>query len=315
MVNNNYPNQYPNINRGVEALKAKTLEFIVVFEQFMTPAAKFADILLPVNTCLERNDITTGPTVGFYGFMGQAINSVGESKSHLEICMSLAERLGIVDYNDKTEDEWLRFIAEKHSIPDYDSFKEKGFYLFESPEPHVGLRPQIEDPENNKFPTPSGKIELFCQDIADIGAPDILPAVPKYIEMWEGVSDPLREKYPLQLLTPHSRKRDHSQLHEIPSLRKVEPHTIWINSADASARGIRDGDDVKVFNDRGTVLIPAKVTARVMPGVVCIYEGAWYSPDASGVDRGGCANVLTRPEPSPGGALCSNTSLVEVSKA
>ena len=222
--------------------------------------------------------------------------------------------MGIEGFNDHTEDEWLRYIAKKQSIPDYEGFKKRGFYLFDMPEPHVGLRPQIEDPANNPFPTPTGKIELFCQDLADLNAPDTIPAIPKYIETWEGVNDPLREKYPLQLITPHSRKRIHSQLHHIPWFRNLEPHIVWINPADAESRGISEGDEVKVANDRGTIIIAAKVTPRIMPGVVAIYQGAWYQPDETGADRGGCVNVVSRGEHSPGGSYSANTTLVEVAK-
>ena len=85
-------------------------------------------------------------------------------------------------------------------------------------------------------------------------------------------------------------------------------------TADAEPRNIKNRDRVKVFNDRGAISIPAKVTNRIMPGVVCVYQGAWYNPDEFGVDQGGCANVLTRGEHSPGGAFCGNTTLVQVEK-
>ena len=88
-----------------------------------------------------------------------------------------------------------------------------------------------------------------------------------------------------------------------------------INSADAQAREICDRDMVRVFNDRGEMTIPAKVTERIMPGVVDIPEGAWYDPDDRGVDRGGCANVLTKDAYSGAGVVACNTSLVEVQKA
>ena len=94
----------------------------------------------------------------------------------------------------------------------------------------------------------------------------------------------------------------------------MEPHAIKINTIDAQVRGIQDGDLVRVFNDRGRMIIPARVTERIMPGVVDLPQGAWYSPDENGVDRGGCANTLTRDETSPGGALPSNTALVQVEK-
>ena len=83
---------------------------------------------------------------------------------------------------------------------------------------------------------------------------------------------------------------------------------------DAESRGIKDGDDIFVFNDRGKVAIKAWITERIMPGVVSIFEGAWYDPDKDGVDRGACANTLTKDAYSGGGAAVLNTSLVEIEK-
>ena len=85
-----------------------------------------------------------------------------------------------------------------------------------------------------------------------------------------------------------------------------------ISTADAQARRINDGDQVKIYNDRGEMVIRARVTERMMPGVVDVSEGAWFDHDERGVDKGGCANILTKDEPSPGGAFCTNTCLVEV---
>jgi anaerobic dimethyl sulfoxide reductase subunit A len=87
-----------------------------------------------------------------------------------------------------------------------------------------------------------------------------------------------------------------------------------IRRIDAESRGIRDGDMVRVYNDRGIVMIPARVSERIMPGVVDLPQGAWYDPDENGVDRGGCANVLTKDVTSPGGAFPCNTALVQVDK-
>ena len=100
----------------------------------------------------------------------------------------------------------------------------------------------------------------------------------------------------------------------IPWMRELEPQTVWISSADARQRSIQHGDMVKIFNDRGTVVLPAKVTERIMPGVVSIDQGAWFKPDKEGVDRGGCVNVLLKDEHSPAGAFCSNTGLVQIEK-
>ena len=120
--------------------------------------------------------------------------------------------------------------------------------------------------------------------------------------------------YPLQLISPHAKGRVHSTLYNVPWLRELETQRVWINAVDAEARGINDGDEVMVFNDRGKMIIPVWVTERIMPGVVCIFEGGWYSPDEEGIDRGGCVNVLTMDEYSPGGASIMNTALVQVRK-
>ncbi len=95
-------------------------------------------------------------------------------------------------------------------------------------------------------------------------------------------------------------------------MRETEPHAVWINSIDAENRGVKDEDMVDVFNDRGRIRIPAKVTERIMPGVVNVSQGTWYDPDEEGVDKGGCANVLTKDDMSPGGAVQMNSALVQV---
>ncbi|GAG21632.1 unnamed protein product, partial [marine sediment metagenome] len=225
-----------------------------------------------------------------------------------------ANRLGFTDYNDKTDEEWVDVILQKSPLPDVEGFKERGFQKIDLPEPSVPFRAQIADPENNPFYTPSGKIEVHSQMIADMNLPHC-PPIPKYIEPWESPSDPLAERYPLQLITTHTGRRAHTQFDNVPWLRELDPHAIRINRIDAEARGIKDGDAVKVFNDRGTMIIPAKIVETIMPGVVDLPQGAWYNPDDNGVDRGGCANVLTIDRPSPGGALPSNTALVQVEKA
>ena len=141
-----------------------------------------------------------------------------------------------------------------------------------------------------------------------------IPAIPKYIETWESLNDPLAKKYPLQLISPHFKRRAHSQFDNLPWLRELQKQEISINSLDAEKRGVNQGDMVRVFNDRGEVRITAKVTERIMPGVVALPQGAWYAPDENGIDHGGCANVLTKNVISPGGAFACNTALVQIEK-
>jgi anaerobic dimethyl sulfoxide reductase subunit A len=290
------------------------LEFIVTHEQFMTSTAKFADIIFPASTRLERNDLCLGSALSSYGYLKKVVEPLGECRSHFEICVELAKRLGITSYNDKTEEEWLKQIVEGSDIPDYETFKKEGIYRIPMDGPFIPFRAQIEDPDNNPFPTPSGKIEIYSQELADMKSPK-MPPVPQYIEPWEGPTDPLREKYPLQLITTHIKRRIHSVYEKVPWLRELDdPQAVTVNCIDAEARGIQDGDLVKVFNDRGETILPAKVTERIMPGVVEIPEGGWYDPDGNGVDRGGNPNVLTKDLVSPGGSYPTNTSLVEVAK-
>ncbi|MFC2032762.1 molybdopterin-dependent oxidoreductase [Chloroflexota bacterium] len=312
IVNASYPNQYLNINRSIEALQK--LEFIVVHEQFMTPGAKFADILLPTSTLFERNDVTTGHGTPMYGFMPKVIESLYECKSSFEIAVELAARLDISDFSNRTEDDWLREIVKHSTVPDYNKFKKKGFHKVHLPEPYVPFKEQIENPAKYNFPTPSGKIEIYSQQLADLNHPQ-LPPIPKYIEPWESPNDDLAVKYPLQLITTHFKRRAHSQWETIPWLRELMEQTASINPVDADTRGINDGDKVLVYNDRGKMIIQARVTERIIPGVVDIPQGAWYDPDEKGVDRGGSVNILTRDESSPCGAFPSNSCLVQIKKA
>ena len=311
IINANYLNQTLNINKAVEGLKK--MEFIATVEQFMTPSAKWADIILPSCTFLERNDITDAEGTPYFGYQNKVIDPIGESKPHLQIAIELAAKLGLSEFEGKTEDEILRDMVRESVIPDYDNFRDKVIHRIELSEPYVAFQKEIEDPQKHPFPTPSGKIEIYSQQLADMNDPG-LPPIPKYIQTWESRNDALTSKYPLQLLTLHFRRRAHTQSETVPWLREVQVQEIQISPADALPRGIADGDMVRVFNDRGATLLPARVTKRIMQGVVTIPEGAWYDPDENGVDRGGCPNVLTKDETSPGGGFITNTCLVQVER-
>lgn len=315
LSNTNYLNQLGEVNKTVKAFQK--LDFILVTEQFMTATAKQADIVLPVCTFLERNDILAPRSSGLYAILNKAIEPLGESKSQMEICQALALRLGIPDYGDKSDVELVKNIvaklSEESDLPDYESLKEQGFYRIRSHKPEGADRQETEKRQPLPFRTPSGKIEIRSEIAAGIKDP-LIPAIPTYMETWESLNDPLAKKYPLQLITPHLKRRAHSQFDNLPWLRELQTQAITINTVDADSRGVRPGDLVRVFNDRGEVRIPAKVTERIMPGVVALPQGAWYNPDENGIDYGGCANVLTKNQISPGGAFTPHTALVQIEK-
>jgi len=168
-------------------------------------------------------------------------------------------------------------------------------------------------PEDRPFPTPSGKVEIYSNIAVKMNKP-LIPPLPTHMEHWENRNDPLVSKYPMQLITPHFKRRAHSQFDNLPWLRELRIQAVTINSVDAESRGIKQDDMVRIYNDRGEVRIPVIVTERIMPGVASLPQGAWYAPDENGIDYGGCPNVLTKNVTSPGGAFTPNTVLVQIEK-
>ncbi len=335
LVTINWLNQYGDVNKITQALKK--LEFVVTIEQFMTATAKYADIILPHNTLLERNDLVTSPLM-FTGYRTAVADSIGESKSMFEIAQGLASKLGVDDSMEEsksmfdkaegpepkvrstgllntTEEYWLKQGADSLEL-DVETLKKDCIQRVpeDVPQKIVAFSGEINDPENFKFTTPSGKIEIYSQALADLENPG-LPPIPKFIENWETKDDSLRTRYPLMLITTHFWRRTHGRFDNVPHCKELERQSVYMNSIDAEERGIKEGDMVRVFNDRGQTVVPASITEKIMPGVIDVPEGAWYDPDENGIDRGGCPNVLLSDIPSPGGGLCTNGALVQAEKA
>ena len=302
-------NQCPNANKIASSLGG--VELIVAQDNFLTPTARHADIVLPATTFWERNDVhTPWAGAGHYAiYMKQAIRPMYECRDDRAIFADLAARLGINDYDDKTEEQWLRDLT-KDAVDDFEAFREAGVARFAAPKDAVAFAAEIRDPDTHKFTTPSGKIEIYSLAMANrpdrygLGA---MPPIPTWFDPVEPDA-----KYPLMLCSPKSRARTHSIHGNQPQLARVDPDDVWMNPADAKARGIKDGQTVRIFNDRGSTLLPVKVTPRIAAGVVSIKEGAWFAPTKDGTDTGGCANMLAEDRSAPCGATTYNTNLVEV---
>lgn len=283
-------------NRMIKAWQK--LETVVVHDFQWTATARFADIVLPATTSYERNDIEN---VGDYSSkalvaMKKVINPVFEARDDLAIFTDLADRLGVREAFTEGRDEmaWLRHLYEGGmsqaaasgvNVPDFNGFWETGIIEFEIPDSamkfvrYAGFRA---DPLFEPLGTPSGLIEIYSRTIERMGY-EGCPPHPTWLEPdeWSGEA----AEYPLHVNTSHPDSRLHSQLNGTVlrdgyAVAGREP--CLINPEDANARGIADGDVVRVFNHRGQFLAGAQVSNAVRPGVIRVNEGGWYDPVEGG---------------------------------
>jgi anaerobic dimethyl sulfoxide reductase subunit A len=321
-------NQHANINRTAKILQNETLvECIVVQDNFLTPTARFADVVLPACTQFETWGAEDGWKYGDEVFlMPRIVEPPGEARSDYRICADIAARLGIGQAYTEGRDEraWVEWSltqlrdARYPALPRLDEFERgnTGVYAMPIGTPAVAFSAFRADSAKNPLPTPSGRIEIFSATLHAMGKPAEIPAIPKYIQEWESPFGPEARDYPLQAVGHHSLARVHSTMEGVDWLEEAFPQRVFISHVDAAARGIANGDDVRVFNGRGEVNMRCRVTRRIMPGVIAIPQGAWWTPDAQGVDRRGSINVLTSERWTPlafGNA--QHTTMVEVKKA
>jgi anaerobic dimethyl sulfoxide reductase subunit A len=331
----NWFNQLTNINKQIEAIKK--LDLVVCNDSTITPSGLFADVLFPVATHFERHDVALPWYKGhYYIHRPKVIEPLGESKTDLQIYTELAYRLGFGPafnpkanreyffHNDAVDeaylsDWWHHRVMEHQGVRmSWEEFKKRGVYKFKLARPHVAFQDQVE--LGKPFPTPSGKIEILSTTLSNYtdwtktAYGYAIPALPKWIEPWESLNSPKTKEFPFHMITPHPRWRTHSIFNNIGWLRETFSQELTINSADAKKLGLKEGDTVEVWNDRGKTVVPLYITERILPGVVALHEGAWLDVDKGGVDRSGNPDVLTLDEPSPAGAFAYNTILVNIRK-
>ncbi len=333
-------------HKFTEAYRSPKIECIVAQHQWLENDTLFADIILPISTLYEMDDIMTNSAQGvqFINVLlqRQAIQPVGESKSDYEAVLEVAKKLGKYDEvtGGKTLEDWIKFAYEGIGLPEFiswDEFKKKQYFVFpvakdwEADPP--GLRKFYEDPAKYPLETPSGKLEIYSERLAKYFPDDKeRQPIPKWVEKSEThderISSDRARKYPLLMMSNHGRWRMHAQCDDISWTREIRTckvkawdgymyEPLWIHPATAAARGIKSGDIVRAYNERGAVLGGTIVWERIMPGVVYMDHGArcdWIIPGE--LDRGGAINLI-----SPNGivskhcpGMATSGYLVEVDK-
>lgn len=309
-------NQHSDINRTHDILQDENAcEMIVVIDNHMTSSAKYADIILPDLTTSEQSDFCMDASAGnmpYFIFASQAIKPQFEARSIYDICAGLAKKMGVEKAftENRTQQDWLQHLYQltrdqDPTLPTFDEMRELGIYKRFIKEHHVAYKDFRENPQENPLNTPSGKIEIYSERLAQISKtwtlkPDeVIHPLPVYVPNFEGWEASKQSQYPLQLTGFHYKSRTHSTYGNVELLKDAAKQEMWINPMDAEARSIKNGDLIRIFNDRGEVRISAKVTPRMMPGVVALGEGAWYAPDGQKIDHSGSINVLTTQRPSP----------------
>ncbi len=311
VASNAIVNQHANVNRTIGIIKDATkLEFFVVQDNFMTVTARFADLVLPACTQFETWGMEDGWKYGEELILQPKIfEPPWETKSDYAICAAVADKLGIKDEFTEGRDEkqWISALMDEYreqrfpDLPTLEEFEKRNLGVYSRPvdKPRVAFQAFRENPLDNPLPTPSGKIEIFSPEMFERGLPEEVPAVPKYVQEWESPFGAESGQFPLQVIGTHFMPRMHSTLANCDWNNEAFPQRVFINPLDAQQRGLEDGQRVRVYNKRGTIILPCRVTPRILPGVINIPQGAWWQPDQDGNDIGGSVNTLTSERWSP----------------
>jgi biotin/methionine sulfoxide reductase len=305
---------------------------VVVQEPWWTPVARHADIVLPATTTLERNDIASASRDRFVRAMHQAIPPVGQARNDADMLADIADALGYRAAFTEQRDEmaWLQHLyglwrracgTQGIEVPDFAAFWDQGFV--EIPPPATSYTQFADfraDPDANPLNTPSGKVEIYSETIAGFGYEEV-PGHPVWKAPREWLGSDLAQRFPLHMLSFQPFTRLHGQLDtgrvaEANRVQGREP--ILMHPDDAAARGLADGQVVRVFNDRGAIAAGLRVTDELRRGVVAMATGAWWNPARAGATEAPClhgnANVLTQDVPTSrlGQGSAAQSCLVQI---
>ena len=340
-------NQHGDVNRAHRVLGDPTkCKFILNVDVEFTDSARYADIVLPDLFRMEQESAMDADAWGRRIAVGTGeLGARFERRGAWNTCVELAKRWGIEDAftEGRTEGEWIRHLYEgdrerSTGLPTFDQLLEEGLaWRADRTEPFVALADWRSNPVAHPLDTPSGKIELFSEQLtaaaeALCGTPDegAITPIPTYVPEWgpaefavgQAASDEAQEPsagpradgresemgtepscdQPLRVFGFHSVARIHSSWGNVPAVSRRVPQVISINPADADARGIATGDLVEASNRFGTLRLPAHVTDDVIAGTIVMPQGAWWQAEsdvAEPIDVGGCINTLTTSRPSP----------------
>lgn len=255
----------------------KKLEFVAVAEIRMTDTCRYADLLLPVSHWWERDDVmNSGANLPYFRIAEKAVEPPFECLSDYEVTRRIAEKMGVGAYFQGSDQDQLAQAL------DSDANRERGCTYADLKEKKaVRVVPDgFNEAANGVFATENGRVNFFLdrpKPYVDYGQ-SVDPreySLPDFAETAEVLeSSPLAEQYPLIFMTPHTKYGTQTTFHHAPWLHEIvsEPE-IHINPIDAEARGVSDGDYVRVFNDRSELAVKAKFNSGMMPGVTILYHG------------------------------------------
>ena len=322
---------HQDLNRLIKAWEKP--DTIICNEWCWNTLAKRSDIVLPCTTPLERKDIMMTPRDPYVVSMSKLVDPYGQARNDYEIFTGIAKKMGVEKKftENRNQEEWQEWIynqtfnratAANIKIPTYKKFREDGWFKVRDPkEPTIMLKDFRKDPVKNALDTPSGKIEIFSKTVSDFGYDDC-PGHPVWLEPCEWLGKK-NKVYPIHLISNQPKDKLHSQIDHgkySKSLKINGREPLEINPKDADQRGLKNGDIVRLFNDRGSCLAGVRINKKIREKVVQMSTGAWHDPkdlsEPNSMCKHGNPNVLTcdKGTSNLGQGPIAHSCLVEIEK-